>query len=191
MPDKTSKDRPKTLKFEWYSRLFGCRTCANCHFLVNKSHEKDTIPGYRIYAYCIRRYQTGFIVEINRCAPKPLHSHDALLLGHIKNPTPATLRGRVYCDVPVCMCLTCLSMNKISQKVRDNSLLDSRLIIKKMSFCSLSLDLKTSFPWRWQRDARRKFGNNFCFQIKTQWVERRFFSLKKYCTNELYILHGN
>ncbi len=27
---------------------------------------------------------TGFIVEINRCAPKPLHSRTALLLGHIR-----------------------------------------------------------------------------------------------------------
>ncbi len=27
---------------------------------------------------------TGFIVEINRCAPKTLYSHTELLLGHIR-----------------------------------------------------------------------------------------------------------
>ncbi len=61
VPDKASKDRPKTLKFEQYSGLH----------------------VYCIYAYC--RYRTtGYIVEINRCAPKTLHSCTALLLGHIR-----------------------------------------------------------------------------------------------------------
>ncbi len=29
--------------------------------------------------------------------------------------------------------------------------------------------------WKWQWDAWWKFGNNFCFLFKTQWVERQFF----------------
>ncbi len=37
IPDKTSKDRPKTLKFERYSGLFGCRACANRHFCKQRS----------------------------------------------------------------------------------------------------------------------------------------------------------
>ena len=32
-----------------------------------------------------------------------------------------------------------------------------------------------TFPWRWQLHAHRKFGNNFCFLFKTQWVETHFF----------------
>ena len=31
-----------------------------------------------------------------------------------------------------------------------------------------------TFPWRWQWDARPKFGNNFCFLFKTQRVEEIF-----------------
>ncbi len=42
--DKTSKDCPKTLKFERYSGLFGCRTCANRHFLVNKGPCGSCLP---------------------------------------------------------------------------------------------------------------------------------------------------
>ena len=81
MPDQTSKDRPNPLKFERYSSLFGCCTCANRHVLINKGPPSSRFPY--IYAYC--RYRTtGFIVEINRRAPKPLHSHTALLLGHIR-----------------------------------------------------------------------------------------------------------
>ena len=81
MPDKTSKDHQETLKFERYSGMFGCRTCANCHFVVNKVH---MVSVYGIYAYC--RYRTtGFFVEINRRALKPLHSCIVLLLVHIRD----------------------------------------------------------------------------------------------------------
>ncbi len=39
LTDKTSKDHPKTLKFERYSGLFSCRTCANrqFHAVVNRA----------------------------------------------------------------------------------------------------------------------------------------------------------
>ena len=76
MPDKTSKDRPKTLKFEQYSGLFGCRTWANHHFLVNKGPCGSCLPYI-----CVLYQTTSFIVELNRRAPKPLHSRTALLLG--------------------------------------------------------------------------------------------------------------
>ncbi len=47
---------------------------------------------------------------------------------------------------------------------------------EKMSHTMSEVSPRTlSFPWRWQRDSRRKFGNNLCFLFKTQWVERQFF----------------
>ncbi len=52
MPDKTSKDRQETVKFERYSSPFGYHTCANRHFHGNKRH---VIPVYHVYPYMYMR----------------------------------------------------------------------------------------------------------------------------------------
>ena len=76
---KIKSHHPKTLKFELYSGLLGR------HFLVNKKFQRSTRFLFTVYMHTVARYwTTGFIVEINRCAPKPLHSRTALLLGHIR-----------------------------------------------------------------------------------------------------------
>ena len=59
-------------------RFGGCRTCANRHFLENKSPRGSCL----LYIYALQNQTTGFIIEIHRSAPKPLHSRTAVLLGH-------------------------------------------------------------------------------------------------------------
>ncbi len=67
------------------------------------------------------------------------------------------------------------------QCIRQNRLSDSGVIIENLSFYFLLLKNRRT------QHCRRKFGNNFCFHFKTQWVERQFFNyqcisgLKIYC----------
>ena len=62
--DKTSKDHQETVTFERYSGLFGCHTCKNHHFFVNKGPHDSCYHKYVYIQLCCRYRTTGFITEI-------------------------------------------------------------------------------------------------------------------------------
>ena len=58
---------PKTLKFEWYFGLFGCRTCANHYFLANKGPFGSYVP----YMCIVGTRQQALLLKLTDVHPSP------------------------------------------------------------------------------------------------------------------------
>ncbi len=78
-----TKNNKKIKRLKQYSSPFSCRTCANCHCLVNKAPPGSCCHIY-VWAYiplCCRYRMKCFVIEIFRRAPNPLYLRTAFLLG--------------------------------------------------------------------------------------------------------------
>ena len=69
-PIKHQKIIQKPLKFKQHSGLFGCRTCANHHFLVSKGLRDSCLP-YTLYMHIARTERQPLFLKLIDAHPSP------------------------------------------------------------------------------------------------------------------------